>query len=280
MSRFRRTFLTGVAALFPILITVFLLSWLYAQLDRTIGHNVNSVCRRVLVERRDLFEMVFPSAGEEVAGNEEARLEYAEENFPGFVGLSIGIVGVLLVVYGIGLIVRGYVGARLVSRVDGFFERFPVIKSIYPHARQVADFLFGSHNRLGFRRVVSVQYPRRGIYTMGFLTGDGLKEIQENAGQNLVSVFIPTSPAPMTGFVIQVPEGEVQELDMGIEQAVRFCVTAGMVSDPRQRTRPNLGPRYWTDVNEEPEGEQVEESDREQEAMGDVTQNGEGDSVE
>ncbi len=230
MSRFRRTFLTGLAALFPILITVFLLSWLYGQLDRTIGQRVNTVCKEVLVSRPDLFEDVFPAAGSEVVNSPQRRQAYADENFPSFLGVSIGIVGVLLFVYFIGLVVRGYVGSRLVSRVDRFFERFPVIKSIYPHARQVADFLFGTHNRLGFRRVVAVQYPRRGIYTVGFLTGDGVKDVQDQSGQNLVSVFIPTSPAPMTGFVILVPVGDVMELEMGVEEAIRYTVTAGMVT--------------------------------------------------
>lgn len=230
MSRFRRTFLTGLAALFPILITVFLLSWLYVQLDRTIGHRVNSVCKEVLVSRPNVFKSVFPSAEEDVSSTVEGRREYANEHFPGFLGVSIGIVAVLLTVYMIGLVVRGYVGSRLMSRVDKFFERFPVIKSIYPHARQVADFLFGAHNRLGFRRVVAVQYPRRGIYTVGYLTGDGVKDVQEHCGQNLVSIFIPTSPAPMTGFVILVPRDEVMELEMGVEEAIRYTVTAGMAT--------------------------------------------------
>ncbi|MFW6457207.1 MAG: hypothetical protein ACOC0A_02840, partial [Planctomycetota bacterium] len=73
MSRFRRTFLTGLAALFPILITVFLLSWLYGQLDRTIGYQVNAVCKRVLVRRPDVYRTVFPSAGEQVVSTPESR---------------------------------------------------------------------------------------------------------------------------------------------------------------------------------------------------------------
>lgn len=235
MSRIRRIFLTGLAALFPILITVFLLHWLYSQLDRTIGQRVNAVCRTVLVQRPDLFRTVFPSAEPDVVNAAEARQAYAEENFPSYVGLGIGILVVVITVYAIGLIVRGYVGSRIVNRVDRFFERFPVIKAIYPHARQVADFLFGSRNRIGFRRVVAVQYPRRGLYTVGFLTGDGLKDVQEHAGQDLVSVFIPTSPAPLTGFVILAPREDVMDLDMGVEEAIRFCMTAGMAASRKQR---------------------------------------------
>jgi uncharacterized membrane protein len=244
MSNFRRTFLTGLAALFPILITVFLLSWLYAQIDWLIGRRVNGVCKEMLVERPALFKGFFPEAEPPVVEDEDARREYANENFPGFIGNSIGIAAALIIVYLIGIAVRSYVGSRIVRRVDRFFERFPLIKSIYPHARQVADFLFGSGQRIGFRRVVAVQYPRRGLYTVGFLTGDGLKDVQEHAGEDLVAVFIPTSPAPLTGFVIQAPRAEVMDLEMSVEEAIRFCMTAGMVA--------GYGQRPWQNEDEYP----------------------------
>jgi uncharacterized membrane protein len=271
MSNFRRTFLTGLAALFPILITVFLLTWLYAQLDWMIGSRVNGVCKRVLVQNPDWFDAFFPEAGPEVLEDEDARREHAKENFPGLIGNSIGIVAALIFVYFIGLAVRGYFGARIVRRVDGFFERFPLIKSIYPHARQVADFMFGSRERMGFRHVVAVQYPRRGLYTVGFLTGDGLKDVQEHAGQDLVAVFIPTSPAPLTGFVILAPREDVTDLDMSVEEAIRFCMTAGMVAAPRQRPWKNqdeylvVPPGGLQPLEEGPEqtGEQISEEDAE-----------------
>ncbi len=235
ISGFRRTFLTGLAALFPILITVFLLSWLYGQIDRTVGRRVNGVCRSVLVNHTALFKTVFPGAPPDVLEDPERRKEYAEEKFPGFVGVSIGILLALVIVYLIGFLLRSYLGARLMDAVDRFFERFPVIKAIYPHARQVANFLFGPRDRVGFRRVVAVQYPRHGIYAIGFRTGEGLRDVQQKAGQDLVAVFIPTSPAPVTGFVILVPRDEVMDLEMSVEEALRFCMTAGMVAAPNQR---------------------------------------------
>jgi len=229
----RRTFLTGLAALFPILITVFLLSWLYRQLDQTIGTKVNGVIRTVLVRQPSLFAAAYPDAPPEVVDDLEARRGYA--TVPGFVGTSIGLAGTLVVVLLIGLFLRGYVGSKLMHRVDGFFERFPVIKAIYPYARQVADFLFGSRNRSGFRRVVGFQYPRKGLYTLGFVTGDGLEGMQRKAGEDLVAVFVPTSPTPLTGFVVLVPRDEVFDLDMTVEEAFRFCMTAGMLAGEKQR---------------------------------------------
>jgi len=235
ISDFKRNFLTGFAALFPILITVFLLSWLYVQLDKTVGRQVNVVCRKILVNRPGLFEAAFPGASDEVVRDPALRAEYAAENFPGFVGVWIGILVALVVVYLVGLALRSYLGSRLMLLVDRFFERFPVVKAIYPHARQVADVLFGPGRRVGFRDVVAVQYPRRGVYSVGFRTGEGLKDVEDSAGEDLVAVFIPTSPTPLTGFVILVPPQDVTDLDMSVDEAFRFCMTAGMVAGPKQR---------------------------------------------
>jgi len=232
---FKRNFLTGFAALFPILITVFLLSWFYGQIDRTIGGRVNRICVRMLSSNRPLFTRLFPGAGKEVVNDPEERREWATEHFPGVVGTTIGVLVAALFVYLVGKALRGYIGGRIMRSVDRFFERFPVVKAIYPHARQFADFVFGQARTKRFSHVVAVQYPRMGIYTLGFLTGDGLKDIERVAGQRLVTVFIPTSPTPLTGFIIVVPPDEVTELNMAVDEAFRFCITAGMLASPSQR---------------------------------------------
>ena len=237
VSDFKRNFFTGIAALFPILITVFLLSWLYWQIDQTIGTRVNGICKRVIVGNQGIFQRAFPSAGGEVAGDRERRAQYADEHFPRFLGAAMGLLGAAVIVYVIGKSIRGYVGGRVMGAVDRFFERFPVIKAIYPHARHVADVLFGQARGRQFRQVVAVQYPRKGLYTVGFLTGTGLKDIEHLVGRDLVTVFIPTSPTPLTGFVIVVPRDEVLELNMTVDEAFRFCITAGMVVSEGQRPK-------------------------------------------
>ncbi len=236
----KRAFLTGLAALFPILITVFLLTWLYAQMDNLLGSKVNVIFKRTLTQHEKFFVMTFPSAPEEAAVSSEARGEYVEEEYPEFIGGLFGIAGMVLAVLLMGLFLRGYLGSKMVNKIDGFFEKFPVVKGIYPHARQVADFLFGSTGKMEFKRVVAVQYPRKGIYSMGLLTGYGLDSVQEHAGQNLISVFIPNSPAPLTGFVIMVPKSEIISLEMRVEDAIRFCVTAGMIGGSRDKIEEKL----------------------------------------
>ncbi|MCK4376096.1 MAG: DUF502 domain-containing protein, partial [Candidatus Brocadiae bacterium] len=142
-DHFRRNLLTGVAALFPIVITLFLFTWLYRQIDVSIGRQANAVCREVLARNPVLFRAFFGGSPEGAPETVEERRAYAEQNFPRFTGLLIGFVGVAVLVYLLGMLLRGYIGRRLMRGVDRFFERVPVIKSVYPHARQVGDFLFG-----------------------------------------------------------------------------------------------------------------------------------------
>ncbi len=224
---FKRNFATGIAALFPILVTLILFSWLYRALDQTIGQGTNAVFQQVLARDEAVFRFVFPGAAESM-GLEDRRA-YAQAYFPNFVGVIFGLIVAAVVVYLTGKLLRGFIGRRAMDGVNRFFERFPVIKAVYPHARQVGDLIFGRAGQRRFSRVVAVQYPRRGIYTVGFQTGDGVRSLNTRSGRELASVFIPTSPTPVTGVVILVPVEEIVRLDMTVEEAFRYCLTAGML---------------------------------------------------
>lgn len=238
---FKRNFLTGIAALFPILVTLVLLTWLGQQLHYTIGSRANRVCRELIVRDREVFEFFFPGAGEAESEELANRRLYAQQHFPGFVGGVLGVLAAIVAVYIIGKSLRSFVGHRAMQAVDRFFERFPVIKAIYPHARQVGDFIFGQSGKRRFSNVVAVQYPRKGVYTLGFQTGEGLQTVEDKLGRRLASVFIPTSPTPLTGFVVMVPVEEVLALEMSVDEAFRFCITAGMLSSaPRGSQRPQV----------------------------------------
>ncbi|MHC4480796.1 MAG: DUF502 domain-containing protein [Planctomycetota bacterium] len=239
---FRRSFLTGIAALFPILITLFLLTWLYRHIDVTIGRQANAVCREVLARNPALFRVFFYGVSEQHQGSVSARRTYARGHFPRVIGSVVGLAAALVLVYLLGRVLRGYIGRGIMLAVDRFFERFPVIKAVYPHARQVGDFIFGQSERRRFTGVVAVQYPRQGIYSVGFLTGRGLKGIEEQAGRELVTVFVPTSPTPVTGFIIAVSSEEVTRLEMTVDEAFRYFITAGMLSSAGQEaSRLGLG---------------------------------------
>ncbi|MCD6416226.1 MAG: DUF502 domain-containing protein [Planctomycetes bacterium] len=227
---FRRNFLTGIAALFPIVVTLVLFGWLYGNIDRTIGQGANDICRNVLAHDENLFSFFFPGATDAQQASPKARADYVSQHFPRFIGVSVGLIGLAVLVYLLGKFLRGYIGNKLMQLVDRIFTRFPLIKSVYPHARQVGDFIFGQKGRHGFRDVVLIQYPRRGIYSIGFLTGNAMEKVREKVGSDLVTVFVPTSPTPLTGFAVQVAPDEVVSVDMSVDEAFRFFITAGMLS--------------------------------------------------
>jgi len=232
---FRRNFLTGVAAFFPVILTLFLFSWVFRQIHTIIGPSANAVCGRLIAWFPAAFSLFFPGASEVQAATAAERLLYAEAHFPRVVGTIVGLIAAAVFVYLMGVMLRGYIGRRVVQAVDRFFERFPVIKAVYPHARQLADLVFRQTPRRQFSRVVAVQYPRRGVYSLGFRTSEGLAAFESVSGRKLVTVFVPTSPTPLTGFIIQLPPDEVEYLDMSVDEAFRFCISAGMLTSGKQQ---------------------------------------------
>jgi len=137
------------------------------------------------------------------------------------------VIGILLV-YFVGFFLASFIGRNSWRAVEGLLHRVPVIKAIYPHVKQVTDFLLSERN-VEFSGVVAVQYPRKGIWSLALSTGRPLKKVKEKTGQDLVTVFVPSSPTPFTGYVIQVPREDVIELDMTIDEGLRFTISGGVI---------------------------------------------------
>ncbi|RLF32629.1 MAG: hypothetical protein DRN08_06430 [Thermoplasmata archaeon] len=117
---------------------------------------------------------------------------------------------------------------RVTRFLERFILKFPVVNKIYLPVKRTVDFLFFQQSNL--KRAVLVEYPRKGIYSLGFLTNEAGSDFQDILGRKLYSVFIPSSPSPLTGFTIVVPQEEVIFLDIGIEKAIRWIVSGGMVN--------------------------------------------------
>lgn len=150
--------------------------------------------------------------------------------------ISIGIV----VLYFIGRLVTVRLGAWLVHRVETLvLGRLPLISTVYSSVKQVTDFLF-SERQIEYNRVVALEYPRRGIWSIGFVTGNSMLEITAAAGEPLVTVLIPTSPMPVTGYTMSVPRADILDLDMTVDQAFQFCVSCGVLIPPQQQITPEL----------------------------------------
>jgi uncharacterized membrane protein len=156
------------------------------------------------------------------------------KSIPPAFGFCIGIIGV----YFIGLFLGGYVGAFLWGYVERLVFSIPFIKTIYPYAKQIVDFLIGERNdRKDFRAVVAVPYPHPGIYSLGFVTGEGLKTLNEKRNDSLLSVFIPSSPAPVSGFTIFVPATQAIPMNLSVDDAFKVMISAGVIIPPHEATR-------------------------------------------
>ena len=130
-----------------------------------------------------------------------------------------------------------FIAARVGHGVWALFERgvlnVPVIRPVYSSVKQVSDFVF-SEREIEFTRVVAVQYPRKGSWTLGFVTGESLLDIRAAANEPVLSVLVPTSPMPVTGFTCTFPKSEVIDLNITIDQAIQFIVSCGVVVPPQQ----------------------------------------------
>ena len=147
-------------------------------------------------------------------------------------GLTVPLMGILL----IGLMARNIVGRWLLEFGEGTLQRIPLAGSVYKTLKQLLETFLRDNSRR-FRRVVLVEYPREGLYSVGFVTGQVGPSLQSDLGQNLLSVFIPTAPNPTTGWYTLVPEGSVKELDISVEDAFRTIISAGIVN-PDEREAP------------------------------------------
>jgi len=150
----------------------------------------------------------------------------------------LSLIAVLLLIsaiYLMGRVVTVRVGAWFVRKFETIFiSSLPVVRNVYGSVKKVTDFLF-SENQIEVRRVIAFEYPRCGIWTIGFVTGDSLLDIGVAAGEPCVSVLVPTSPMPMTGYTMSVPRSHVIDLDISVEQAFQYIVSCGVLVPEHQR---------------------------------------------
>ncbi len=144
-------------------------------------------------------------------------------NIPG-----LGIALSVLVVFATGIVFANFLGRRLVAFWEALLARIPLVRTVYTAVKQVTETLFSSSSQ-SFRQVLLVEYPRRGIWSIGFQTNTGLGEVQEKTGEEVVAVFVPTTPNPTSGFVLMIPRKEVVELEMSVDEGLKMIVSMGVV---------------------------------------------------
>lgn len=154
-------------------------------------------------------------------------------NIPG-----IGTILTLLVVFITGLLTANIIGQKLVSFWEGVLWRIPVVKSIYWGIKQVSDTLFSSQG-MAFRKALLVQYPREGSWTIAFLTGKPGGDVINHLKGEYISVYVPTTPNPTSGFFLMMPKSDVIELDMNVDTALKYIISMGVVSPNNENRNPS-----------------------------------------
>ena len=162
---------------------------------------------------------------------------YRPEALVGFPLPGLGIIIALAVLLVTGLMVTNLIGRRLVQYWDGLMRRIPLVRSIHGGVKSFAESVFSTSN--SFRKVVMIQYPRAGIWSIGFVTADDVAELAQKTGAQHSCVYIPTTPNPTSGFIVMVPKTEVVELEMTVDAAMKMIITCGVVM-PQAPARPRL----------------------------------------
>lgn len=160
--------------------------------------------------------------------------QYQPDNFLGFHIPGLGVVLAIVLVLATGMIVANLLGRRIVSAWESLLARIPVVRTLYAGVKQIMEAVLATDAK-SFSKVILIQYPRKGLWGLAFMTSDDLGEVQVKSGANLASVFVPTTPNPTSGFVIMLPKEDMIELDMSVEDGLKMIISMGVVVPPWQK---------------------------------------------
>lgn len=262
-SDFRTFFFRGLGILLPSVVTLALLWWAYGFVKVRIAEPINWAVRQGVVVAmprivpagahpswytvtdedialaRELRRTTSRPALSDAELRKRIRAQNLEEVWRARWYLqAIGFVVAIVLVYLAGVLVGNYLGRRIYLKVESWLVRVPGVKQVYPHVKQVVDFVFGEKQgaqALKVGRVVVVEYPRKGIWSVGLMTGESLSVIETAAGSSCVTIFIPSSPTPFTGYTITVPASDVMFVDLTLDEALRFVVSGGVLVPDKVR---------------------------------------------
>ncbi|GMR08074.1 MAG: DUF502 domain-containing protein [Gammaproteobacteria bacterium] len=142
------------------------------------------------------------------------------------VGVTLAIV--ILVLFVTGLVAANLFGRKIVRAWESLLGRIPLVRTVYSSAKQVAETIFSDSGK-SFHKVMLIEYPRKGLWTVCFLTGSSAAEVQNKTGEEVLTVFVPTTPNPTSGFIIFVPKQDAIELDMNVDEALKMVISLGVI---------------------------------------------------
>jgi uncharacterized membrane protein len=204
-ARWRASFFAGLAVILPGVVTLAVVKWLFGT----------------VASFTDLLLFFLPAS---VTHDASGQVHW----YWSLVAIVIAAIAITL----IGIFARYYIGKRLIDYADRLMLRVPVLNKIYGTIKQV-DQAFTSGKKSSFQTVVLVEYPREGIYSVGFITSEQAEEVYEKTNKKCVCIFIPTTPIPTGGFLIIVPEEKVIKLDMSVADGLKYIISIGAISQER-----------------------------------------------
>ena len=196
--RLRELFLVGLAVVLPLLVTYLLLRFLFEALDGLLDPMIQGILGR---------------------------------RIPG-----LGFLATVAIISLIGTLTTNIIGRKLVAMTEGLLLRIPLVKNVYGASKQLFDAIT-LPGRGAFRQVVMLEYPRSGLYALGFITATQAKGFQDLVGEQTVNVFIPTAPNPTSGFFLVVPERSVIPVPISVEEALKMIVSGGLIVPPALQAR-------------------------------------------
>ena len=195
-QKLRTYFITGLLVLVPLAITLWVLHAIISTMDRSL--------------------LLLPQ-------------KWQPESLFGFEILGLGTVLTVFIVFITGVLTKNFIGNSILSAWELLLKRIPIVSSIYSSVKQVSDTLFSSSGN-AFSKAVLLQYPRQGMWTIAFLTGTPNQEIAQHLQGEHISVYVPTTPNPTSGYFLIVSKADVIELDMSVDTALKYVVSMGVVS--------------------------------------------------
>jgi uncharacterized membrane protein len=201
--RLRRYFVAGLLVWIPLGITILLISFAVRQMDKSLG--------------------LLPQKYQPSVILQQIFLQPEPVHIPGF-----GVVLIIVIVLLTGMFVANFIGRAFVGGWESLMDRVPVVRSVYSAAKNFAEIVFSDSSN-AFKKVLLVEYPRKGIYSLAFQTSTQLGEVQGRTGEDVVGCFVPTTPNPTSGFIILVPRKDVTVLDMEVDEALKMIISLGVV---------------------------------------------------
>lgn len=192
----RKYFITGLLILVPLAITLWVLHAVISTMDQSL--------------------LLLPE-------------QWRPEKLVGFKVLGLGTILTLVIIFVTGLLAQNFVGNMVVRAWESLLKRIPIVNSVYSSVKQVSDTLFSSTGN-AFSKAVLVQYPREGSWTIAFLTGIPGGDVANHLHGDYISIYVPTTPNPTSGFFLMVPRADTIELDMSVDAALKYVVSMGVVA--------------------------------------------------